>query len=382
MSETETPPVDLEQYRGIRLDGARKLGDAELLALIDEFPSIRKVSAYLGFTNSQQRGELADIYRVRGLAEIRPCAVPLIAEHPMRTGNGTLTKGNVTFTNIRREADDAAEKVWAAAQASYDAEAAVNFEQDVASAEIATEFPIGLVPPCDEHLGDLGVNPAAVAGFVKGIASVDGLYTVQNGDILEGGVPGCPDSLRMRQGAKVEWQRRMAERLIEWMADRLLAVTGGQHEFFGQRAADLHFARELARIGNCPFLGPGGTLNLLVGETPYSIGIWHKYLGSSIYAATAGAKRMCREQGPFDVSIVADKHAPAISQEMRQGNVLRTYIRGGTAKLNDEYGKSLGFLNSGFIFPLVILWPFERRMWATADVARGIEYLEFLRKDV
>jgi hypothetical protein len=111
------------------------------------------------------------------------------------------------------------------------------------------------------------------------------------------------------------------------------------------------------------------------------VAVWHKYHGSSVYDETAAAKRLCREHGPFDVSIVCDKHAPAASVEMKYGDRLRAFLRGGTAKLNDPYGKSLGYQNSLLTWPSVILWPDERRVWATADLAGALDYIERLHDD-
>jgi len=271
------------------------------------------------------------------------------------------------------------EKLWGATQAVYDAGEALRIEQDEVDITIDTDRPVGVVSVADLHTGAESVDPKRVCGLVNSLGEVDGLYVAWNADLIEGAVMGNPESMKMIQAVRVKWQRLMVLDLVSRVPNSI-AVTCGQHEFFGYRAADFDFAEEVAKELEVPYLGTGGTIHALIGETQYSIGLWHKYRGQSIYDATAGAKKLCAEHGPFDCTFVADKHAPAVSSEIRHGGLRRIFARGGTASLNCEYAKSLGYTDSTFNFPLVIFWPHERKMWAWDDLREGLEYLKFLRQ--
>jgi len=235
------------------------------------------------------------------------------------------------------------------------------------------------VPIADLHIGAETVDPKKIRGLVAVLGDVDGLYVAWNGDLLEGALTSNPDSMKMVQAVRVKWQRLMIEDVVSRVPNSI-AVTCGQHEFFGHRDGDFDFAEKLAQEAEVPYLGTGGAIHALVGEIHYSIGLWHKYKGQSIYDATAGAKKLCAEHGPFDCTFVADKHAPAVSSEIRHGGLRRVFARGGTANLHCEYAKSLGYTDSTFNFPLVIFWPYERKMWAWDDLHEGLEYLKFLRQ--
>jgi hypothetical protein len=358
---------------GIGLEGARGLDDDELADLFDDFRTVTALSNHLGCSHSWLGKLLAE----RGLRERKRG----VYEHPMRTGTERVEKADgLTIEDMRIEADDVIEKIWAAADAAFDADEALEIEQDLVHIRVDTEKPIGLIAIGDLHIGSAGVNPRIVRAMIDAVTGVDGLYTILNGDEIEGALPGCPDSMRVKQPVRVAYQRRLAENIAERLSDRCVGVTCGQHEFFTQRAADFDFAGELAKIAKAAYLGTGGTFLLDVGGHRYSVACWHKFKGNSKYDGTAAAKCLCQEHGPFDISIVADRHAPAASDGFRNGNIMRVFLRGGTIKLNDEYGKSLGYMNSAMQFPLVILWPGERKMWRTGDLQEGLEYLAYLRQ--
>lgn len=368
----------LTAVEGIGLEGLRELDldDDALERLWRHFGTTTAMASHIGCSHSWLGKLLSD----RGIRELRQRR-EYDGVHPLRTGDSVVRKrGGLTIADARAEADDTINRLWAAADAAWDAAEALDTEQDRVHVHVETEVPIGLIAVGDVHLGSSGVNPRTVRALVDSVAEVDGLYTVLNGDLIEGGLPGCPDSLRADQVLKVEWQRRLAANIAERLSGHCIGVTCGQHEFFTQRASEFDFAGYLAKCANAPYLGPGGDFRIDVGGYVYTVAVWHKYQGNSIYDATAGAKRLCAEKGPFDVSIVADRHAPAASEEFRNGDRMRVFLRGGTLKMHDSYAKSLGYMNSAMQFPFVILWPGERKMWRTGDLQEGLEYLAYLRQ--
>jgi len=362
----------LAACEGTGLEGLHSLQDDDLAAIHEHFGTVTALAAHVGCSHSWAGKLLAE----RGLRKRREG----VYEHPMRTGSTSVEKSDgLTIEDMRVEADDVIDRIWAAADAAFDAEEALDTEQDLVDVQVDTDVPIGLFAIGDVHLGSSGVNPRTVRALVDAVAEVDGLYTVLNGDLIEGGLPGCPESLRANQHLKVEWQRRLAANIAERISGHCIGVTCGQHEFFTQRASEFDFAAHLAQCANAPYLGAGGDFRIDVGGHVYSVAVWHKHAGNSMYDATAGAKRLCAEKGPFDVSIVADRHAPAASEEFRNGDRMRVFLRGGTLKMHDSYAKSLGYMGSAMQFPFVILWPGERRLWRTGDLQEGLEYLAFLR---
>lgn len=256
-------------------------------------------------------------------------------------------------------------------------------EADRADITIRSDRPIGIACTSDWHLGNAGTRHALVKSVVDGILATPFMFAVCNGDLVDNFVAHSHETGRYEQLLRPRAQKQLAAYIMGLLAPRLLCVTGGQHEFFEERVSDFDSAEYFARKGGAVYLGAGGVLNLAVGRQSYRLGVWHRYRGNSIYDATAAAKRCFREHGPFDVTVTADKHTPAVSYCEEQG-VHAVFVQSGTAKLEDRYAKSLGYSGNpgGRIgTPVVILWPGERRFWVTTDFEAGCEYLRYLRGD-
>jgi len=286
------------------------------------------------------------------------------------------------ITNLKRPPDgwegDLFEEVCAYGELLQQAD----IEQYEADITIDTELPIGIAVTSDQHIGNAGTNHRLLGNVINRIIETPGLFVCDNGDSVDNFVALSHESGRYEQIVRPRYQKQLARWIWTRWAPKLLANTGGQHEYFETRVSDFDTAEYLARKGEAVFLGPGGKLNLIVGEQPYSIGMWHKFRGNSIYDATAGAKRLFREHGPFDISITGDKHEPAISYANEQGR-WGVFVRAGTFKVRDSYGRSLGYETVNPLdyvsVPVIILWPDERKFWVTLDFYGGVDYLTYLR---
>jgi len=257
-----------------------------------------------------------------------------------------------------------------------------DIEQYEADITIDTKLPVGLSVTTDQHLGNVGTDHRLLGRVIDTIIETPGLFICDDGDSIDNFVALSHETGRYEQLVRPRYQKQLARWIWTRWAHKLLANTGGQHEFFETRVSDFDTAEYLARKGDAVFLGPGGKLNILVGEQHYSIGMWHRYPGNSIYDATAAAKRCFREHGPFDITITADKHEPAISYACEQGR-WGVFVQAGTFKVRDSYARSLGHETADpmdyVAVPTVILWPDRRKFFVTLDFFGGIEYLNYLR---
>lgn len=250
-------------------------------------------------------------------------------------------------------------------------------EQESTDQEITTDLPIGIAFLSDQHIGNVGTHHMLVKATLDWVLNTPFLFCTLNGDVIDNFVSHSHETGRYEQALRPKDQKRLAAWLAEQLSPRLIAVTGGQHEFFEERVSDFDSAEYFAHKGNAAYLGAGGAITLKVGQQTYRIGMWHRYRGNSIYDKNADAKRLCREHGPFAITVTGDKHEPAISYCLEQDE-FRVFVRGGTCKLEDRYAKSLGY--QGRVgTPLVILWPDERKFWVTLDFEGGCQYLRFLR---
>lgn len=255
-----------------------------------------------------------------------------------------------------------------------------NPERDAADVTIATEKPIGVVLTADWHIGAGGTDHAELLRFVLQWLVAPGMYGCHLGDGIDNFVAHSPDGGRFDTVARPGLQKSMLQWAMKLLRGKLLAYLGGQHEFFSERLDDFNVANWAAQSGGCVSLGPGGVLNVTVGETEYTFGLRHKYKGRSAYSETAEAKNFCRDYGPFDVTATGDKHSPAVSKEFRQG-ANRVFVRAGTFKLRDGYAKSLGYGagSSAIGCPVVILWPQQKRFEVIEDWDMALAFLAHLR---
>lgn len=291
---------------------------------------------------------------------------------------------SVDITNLKRPEDGWEEGFYKQVCTFGEAIQSLEIEQYEADISLTTQAPIGIAVTSDQHLGNVGTDHRLLGRVIDTIIETPGLFVCDNGDSIDNFVALSHETGRYEQIVRPRHQKQLARWIwIRW-AEKLLACTGGQHEYFETRVSDFDTAEYLSRKGDAVFLGPGGKLNLTVGDQHYSVGMWHKFKGNSMYDATAAAKRVCREHGPFDISITGDKHEPAISYAREQGR-WSVFVRAGTFKIRDSYGRSLGFETANPLdyvaVPVIILWPDERRLWITLDFFGGIDYLRFLRGD-
>ncbi len=274
------------------------------------------------------------------------------------------------------------QKLWESLPDWETLQRAAQTEVDAGDITIETERPIGIAHCSDWHIGNAGTHHALIKTVLDTIMDTPGLFFTENGDCIDNYVAHSHETGRFEQILRPGLQKRLAAWLMERLAPKLLAVTGGQHEFFEERVSDFDTASYLARKGGAVYLGAGGALHLRVGEQLYTLGMWHRYRGSSVYDRNADAKRAFRDHGDYDVIITGDKHEPAISHCVEQG-AYRVFVRSGTAKLTDRYGKSLGYTYTPgqeyLATPVTILWP-DRREFATfLRFDQAVAYLRCLR---
>lgn len=339
--------------------------EGSLLALVDECGGVRPACRVMGWSYNQ--------HIQRAVREER-----VFAEAQQRS----MVAKDVECMDRRFEDPDLIDKLWEAARAASRATEASRIEQDEAAFVVKDNAPIAIAAFGDTHIGADGVNYFDLQTSFDLLEKEPGLYGIINGDMIDGFVSHCPDTGRFGEVIRPKFQKRLAKHVCEKLRGKLLAYNGGQHEFFSSRLDDFDLAEYLALHGDAVYLGPGGTMYLCMEATglEYSIGCWHEYPGNSMYDNTAGAKRLYRDHGPFDITMVADKHSPAVSMEIRNGS-MKTFMRGGTWKLRDDYSKSLGYTDSAVAVPMVIVWPAEKRYWTTIDLDEGISYLRAVRAE-
>jgi len=331
--------------------------------------------------------QLADRYGLRKAARL--LGIPHTTAHyryHQAKQEGLPAKGDpvVSFGQDIEPPEGWEEQFWEEVVSWEDWQRRGSTERHYADITIETDRPIGICFTSDWHVGNAGTWHAILKSVIDGILDTPAMFVCCNGDLVDNFVALSHETGRYEQLLRPRYQKRIVAWLMKQLAPRMLAVTGGQHEHFETRVSDFDSAEYFGRKGECVYLGAGGRLSLQVGKAHYDILMWHRYRGSSIYDATAAAKRLAREHGDADIVVTADKHMPAISYQFERERV-GVFVQSGTFKLEDPYAKSLGYQPKDpsvrIANPVCILWPHKRPPWITLDFWLGCEYLRYLRGD-
>jgi len=156
------------------------------------------------------------------------------------------------------------------------------------------------------------------------------------------------------------------------------------HDIWGMKAADFDLTEYLAKHGEAAYLGSGGTVFLKVGEMTYKVALRHKYRYNNADNPTATVKKMFEKCGGFDVGVVSHNHVACMEECIKEGmdgNKKRLFIRAGTYKIHDRYGKQLGFSEGDISVPVVLFNPRTRDIRGFQQLEEGIEYLAYLNSE-
>jgi len=273
-------------------------------------------------------------------------------------------------------------KMVKASQQMQEAHASRDNEVRSAIIDIEETLPFAIAFPGDFHIGSRGTHHTAIMSVCYILYTTPGLYCAFNGDLINNYIARSYEDERHSQSISPGDQKDIARVLMEWLAPKCLALTSGQHEYWSIRQDDFDPAAYFAKHAQCVYLGTGGQIEIVcsASNVKYILGMYHQYKGNSIYDQLAAAKRCYLDHGAglWDITIVADKHEPAISKEIKHG-AERVFVRCGTAKLDDPYSRRLGFKQQRFYVPVVVLDPNNRRFDVFMRLSSAIEYLAYLR---
>jgi hypothetical protein len=151
------------------------------------------------------------------------------------------------------------------------------------------------------------------------------------------------------------------------------------------KAADFDLTEYLAKHGEAAYLGSGGIIYLTIGKVTYKIMMRHKYKFNNADNPAATVKKMFEKCGGFDVGVVSHNHVACMEESVKEGldgTLKRLFIRAGTYKTHDRYGKQAGFSEGDISVPVVLFNPVTRDIRGFQSLEEGIQYLSYLNKNV
>lgn len=259
-----------------------------------------------------------------------------------------------------------------------------SIEQTEVSIKINTTKWIGIAFQGDLHIGNMATDYHSMLTHRDLIAKTDNLYLVLNGDYCDNYIPSSHVSGMFEALFPPAVQKNLAKDYIESVKTKVLALVSGCHDVWGMKAADFDLTEYLAKHGEAAYLGNGGTVYLTVGRTKYKIMMRHKYRYNSADSPTVTVKKMFEKAGGFDVGVISHNHVACIEECVKEGMdgaKKRLFIRAGTYKTHDRYGKQLGFSEGDTSVPVVLFNPDTRDIRGFQSLEEGIQYLKYLNHE-
>ena len=258
-----------------------------------------------------------------------------------------------------------------------------SIEQNCVNIHIDTNKWIGVAFQGDLHIGNMATDYKAMLQHRDLIAATDNVYLCLNGDYCDNYIPSSHVAGMFEALFPPAVQKNLAKDYIETLKTKVLALVAGCHDIWGMKAADFDLTEYLAKHSEAAYLGNGGIVQLLVGKTKYKIMMRHKYKFNSADNPTSCVKKMFEKCGGFDVGIASHNHVASIEECVKEGMdgyLKRIFIRAGTYKTHDRFGRQMGFSEGDISVPIVLFNPYKRDMRGFQDIEEGIDYLAYLNK--
>ena len=349
--------VDLQPIENI----CKELGRSKI-SVMNQIKRIEKHSKYPGMPGERNQ-------------EIKKLETPKIR----RT---TLEKAAINFLDMNLKDRDYT-NVWSSILDFQGVLDEKSIEQKEVSIRIKSDKWVGVAFVGDLHIGNMATDYKTMLEHRDLIAKTKDLYVILNGDYCDNYIPTSHVAGMFEALFPPAVQKNLAKDYIETIKSKVLALVAGCHDIWGMKAADFDLTEYLAKHGEAAYLGSGGTVFLTVGNATYKIALRHKYRFNSLDNPTSTVKKMFEKCGGFDVGVVSHNHVACMEEATKEGmdgSKKRLFIRAGTYKTHDRYGKQLGFTEGDVSVPVVLFNPKERDIRGFQSIDEGIEYLAYLNR--
>lgn len=253
---------------------------------------------------------------------------------------------------------------------------------------IKTPGPFGVVGLPDHHLNNIGTMARRAFDDAKVIADHPALYAVGIGDWLDNFIVGFLERERRKDVMSHADAWRILEHYLAILGPKLIAAISGNHMDWTTSAGGVDVMKKMFEdMGLGPIYDPDEVrVRLLSGDSAFTHVARHKFRGNSrfnsVHAITVWILENWQgEDVVWGGHIHVAGHTSIQKQWMGQSRVVHG-IQLGTYKSFDSYAKREAFrVNTPFLVPMVVHVPETRETLFFEDIDRGVQVLDFLRKE-
>ncbi|MCR4284473.1 MAG: hypothetical protein NUV97_00320 [archaeon] len=244
---------------------------------------------------------------------------------------------------------------------------------------VETDYPyFFLLPLSDVHLGHVGVNYEALKTYVKTIQEYP-FYTLTLGDMGDFFNPKILAHAMLGDVINPGAQMEAMQGFYGALGHKVLGIVDGNHERFAESAAGVEVYRWITEDAGIPLLNSGAVMDLKVNDVEYKGLLAHRFAKvNSMFNKTHGGLQQIRFHAePLDFVISGDKHLGAATQTFQGGRPI-TVVQTGTFKTDDQWGKSVGFIEPPNIFFPVLAFDtrVKKPVLQITDLDQAVEFTE------
>jgi hypothetical protein len=242
--------------------------------------------------------------------------------------------------------------------------------------QVETDRPFGVVFMSDWHIGGIGTDHEAILRDIDLINSCPHLVAYVGGDPTDNFIPDKLAHAARETLISPDFQWKMFRYAIERLSPSLLAVGRGNHDGWTKRLAGIDGVEAALRGFPVLHTAEDTYIDLIVGEQTYTIYRKHRPIGSSRVNRSAGGKASYNfGKRLFDVGITEHHHVASITWEPRHDQY-RYFITTGSYKVEDMHSREWGFTDGGIGTPVMIFYPFRKKMISCVCIEDAIQILD------
>lgn len=266
-------------------------------------------------------------------------------------------------------------------------------DRPFATININKPYPIGIALTSDWHLGSEGTAYDLWQKDMELIMGEPNAYMVTLSNVIDNAVF---EAAMYNQLSHPYQQMTAVRSFVHDSANKYLTITGSScHEGWTRKKVNIDIVRLMFSevIDNpdekkqVPYMTDGGVLTIRMNgskDVKYSIGLKHKARGGGENIFSAPRNMALKLWPGIDIAAVAHNHVRGYATEKVGDAPFERelhYFRTGAYKVKDEYGESEGFPKGQPGSPMVVLYPFEKKIMGFTSIEDGVRFLQDRRKE-
>lgn len=206
--------------------------------------------------------------------------------------------------------------------------------------------PVGLVFSGDEHFGGAGTNVRRMLEEAQLVNRTPGLWHCRMGDFVNQFILGRMRSIRDSSNFTIKEEWVLARMLVELITPKLIAVVGGNHDYWAKKAAGMDRLEDILPDGIL-YHEHEVTFDVHVGEAVRTVKMRHQFPGSSQYNPTHAIEKAAKfDKADFDIGVQGHTHTAALVREFFAQGRRKLAVLTNTFKQFDSYAEEIGFPRS------------------------------------